>query len=36
MGYRLQMLIKLGVAKHVPTDFYVTFDCDVVGGRGWR
>lgn len=29
MGYRLQMLIKLGVAKHVPTDFYVTFDCDV-------
>ena len=32
MGYRLQMLIKLGVASHVPTDFYVTFDCDVVRG----
>jgi hypothetical protein len=30
MGYRLQMLIKLGVAKHVPTEFYVTLDCDVV------
>lgn len=29
MGYRLQMLIKLGVSAHVPTDFYVTFDCDV-------
>ena len=29
MGYRLQMLIKIGVAAHVPTDFYVTFDCDV-------
>ena len=24
------MLLKLGVAEHVPTDFYVTFDCDVV------
>ena len=30
IGYRLQMLLKLGVAQHVPTDFYVTFDCDVV------
>jgi len=29
MGYRIQMLLKLGVAQHVPTDFYVTFDCDV-------
>ena len=32
MGYRLQMLIKLGVASHAPTEFYVTFDCDVVRG----
>ena len=32
-GYRVQMLLKLGVAEHVPTDFYVTFDCDVVLAR---
>eukprot|EP00588_Corethron_pennatum_P012408 CAMPEP_0194273958 /NCGR_PEP_ID=MMETSP0169-20130528/7177_1 /TAXON_ID=218684 /ORGANISM="Corethron pennatum, Strain L29A3" /LENGTH=483 /DNA_ID=CAMNT_0039017051 /DNA_START=113 /DNA_END=1564 /DNA_ORIENTATION=- len=33
MGYRVQMLLKLGVAHHVPTAFYVTFDCDVVLAR---
>ena len=33
LGYRIQMLLKLGVAEHVPTDFYVTFDCDVVLAR---
>lgn len=33
MGYRVQMLLKLGVAHHVPTDFYVTFDCDVALAR---
>ena len=36
MGYRLQMLIKLGVAAHVPTDFYVTLDCDVVLAKPLR
>ena len=30
VGYRLQMLLKIGVAALVRTEFYVTFDCDVV------
>lgn len=29
-GYRLQMLMKLAVAKIVPTDFYLTLDADVL------
>jgi hypothetical protein len=28
-GYRIQMLTKIGVAKEVHTDFYVTLDSDV-------
>ena len=27
------MLLKLGVAAHVPTAFYVTLDCDVALAR---
>ena len=30
VGYRIQMLLKIGVAALVRTEFYVTFDCDVV------
>lgn len=29
-GYRVQMLLKLGVARIVPTDFYITLDSDVL------
>eukprot|EP00747_Dinoflagellata_sp_TGD_P105510 gnl/TRDRNA2_/TRDRNA2_169564_c0_seq1.p1 gnl/TRDRNA2_/TRDRNA2_169564_c0~~gnl/TRDRNA2_/TRDRNA2_169564_c0_seq1.p1 ORF type:complete len:365 (+),score=19.44 gnl/TRDRNA2_/TRDRNA2_169564_c0_seq1:73-1167(+) len=29
-GYRLQMLLKIGVANHVDSDFYVTLDGDVM------
>lgn len=32
-NYRVQMLTKIGVATHVRTDFYVTFDCDVYAKR---
>mmetsp|Transcript_113382 Transcript_113382/g.184748 ORF Transcript_113382/g.184748 Transcript_113382/m.184748 type:complete len:366 (+) Transcript_113382:194-1291(+) len=31
--YRLQMLLKIGVASHVKTDFYLTLDQDVVAMR---
>eukprot|EP00667_Euglena_gracilis_P011385 EG_transcript_11632 len=32
-NHRMQMLLKLGVAKLVPTEFYVTLDSDVVVRR---
>jgi len=32
-GYRLQMLLKLAVAKVVKTPFYITMDQDVFASR---
>lgn len=32
-GYRLQMLIKIGVALHVHSNFYVTLDHDIFAKR---
>lgn len=32
-NYRVQMLVKIGIASHVSTDFYMTLDQDVIAKR---
>lgn len=34
-GYRKQMLLKIGIAWHVKTRFYVTLDTDVIATRSF-
>ena len=35
-GYRIQMMVKLAIARLVPTEFYVTLDADVTVMRPLR